>query len=305
MSEKVIETPTDRIEGTVLGQRIAAPKTYSPDILVPVPRVENRTQYGITGEEFIGYDTWNMYEVSFLLDNGFPVTLVGKLIYRSNTPFIVESKSVKLYFNSFNMEKMGPTVTDAIERFEATVRSDIAEKVGADVDDVEFRTFDFDDSLLARPPIDDIGHMDLFLLIDAEKMQFTDYSENPDILEECDDTEPLLVYTNNIRSNCKITHQPDWAVIFIEMYPNGKNVTHESLAKYLVSLRDESHFHEEVCEMVYKRLWEKFQPEDLSVAMLYTRRGGISICPQRCSNDDLLHYNLMDPKTLCEKTLHE
>ena len=308
MTSRIIETPTDKIEGTVLGQRIAAPKAYSPDILVPVPRVENRTQYDITGDEFGGYDTWNMYEVSFLLDNGLPVTAVGKLIYPSNTPYIIESKSMKLYFNSFNMHRMGKTVAEARLRFEATVRYDIAERLECSLNDVHFTTFMFEDMDAADEPVPLDWYTDLFTLVDYESMVFNDYSENPEILQEFDDTSPLEVYTNNIRSNCKITHQPDWATIFIYMQPDpetSKSITKESLAKYLISLRDESHFHEEVCEMVYKRLWEKCKPSSLHVTMLYTRRGGISICPQRFSHTHLNHTNLTRDDILCLKTLHE
>lgn len=308
MTSRIIETPTDKIEGTVLGQRIAAPKTYSPDILVPVPRVENRTQYDITGDEFVGYDTWNMYEVSFLLTNGLPVTTVGKLVYPSNTPYIIESKSMKLYFNSFNMTKMGLYPEDAIENFENTVKRDIAERIGCGTDEIGFKLFMFDQAVDAVDPVPVYWYEDLFELIDYEKMTFDDYSENPEILQEFIDVSPFEVYTNNIRSNCKITHQPDWATIFIYMQPDPdtqKSITMESLAKYLISLRDESHFHEEVCEMVYKRLWEKCKPATLSVTMLYTRRGGISICPQRVNQAYLLHENLFEPDVLCLKTLHE
>lgn len=303
MTEKVIETPTNRIEGTVLGQRIAAPKTYSPDILVPVPRSENRTQYGIEGFEFAGFDTWNMYEVSFLLNNGFPVTAVGKLIYPSWTDFIIESKSMKLYFNSFNMTHMGDTVEEAVVNFEKTVMRDLAERLTCDFHAVNFKLFFFEDQDKAVNPIEK-EHTDLFSIVDYSSLEFTAFSEDPALLKEAD-PQPFQIYTNNIRSNCKITHQPDWAVIYIDFVPNDKGVDLSSLAQYLVSLRDESHFHEEVCEMVYKRLLDVYDPEMLHVTMLYTRRGGISICPQRATHESMLSYNLMEPYLLCTKTLHE
>ena len=83
MVDIVQETKTTDAAGKLLGQRVAAPKTYTPDILVAVPRTENRDEYGITNDTFIGYDTWNCYEISFLLDNGMPLSFVGKLIYPS------------------------------------------------------------------------------------------------------------------------------------------------------------------------------------------------------------------------------
>jgi 7-cyano-7-deazaguanine reductase len=112
------------------------------------------------------------------------------------------------------------------------------------------------------------------------------------------------VGTHLLRSNCKITHQPDWgsAFIFLE---GSVQPTPESLLQYLVSLRHEDHFHEEVCELIYKRLWDSFSPSALMVACLYTRRGGLDICPVRASHTHLLPAALTDINTLSSKLLRQ
>ena len=76
----------------------------------------------------------------------------------------------------------------------------------------------------------------------------------------------------------------------------------ENLLKYIVSFRDENHFHEEICETIYTRLWSIFRPAELAVTCLYARRGGIDINPTRISHIDLLTDSLIDPDTPFSKT---
>ena len=67
-----------------------------------------------------------------------------------------------------------------------------------------------------------------------------------------------------------------------------------SLLQYIVSFRDECHFHEEICETIYKRIVDAVQPDELSVKCLYARRGGIDINPERVSHKKLLHPTLSE-----------
>ena len=128
---------------------------------------------------------------------------------------------------------------------------------------------------------------------------FSIYQEHPLYLSENITTVPgeLKVGSHLLKSNCKITSQPDWGTIYIHLKAN-RTPAPVSLLKYIVSLRNENHFHEEICEMVYQRLYELFQPEILVVTCLYTRRGGIDICPSRSSHPQYLPSHLLKPETL-------
>jgi 7-cyano-7-deazaguanine reductase len=140
---------------------------------------------------------------------------------------------------------------------------------------------------------------------DVENLRFDHFTESPEILDIAS-TEPssLKLATHLLRSNCKITHQPDWGSAFIHI---KSNVTPDlaSILKYLVSFRNENHFHEEICEMIYKRLWDKYKPEELMVTCIYTRRGGIDICPVRASDQHLFPKQLASPEQLSEKLLRQ
>jgi len=280
------------IEATHLGKQSSYPQHYDPTVLVAVPRILNREQYGISNEAlpFTGVDVWHAYEFSFLTRKGVPVVGLLKLIYPANNEFLVESKSLKLYLNSFNMDRFGETRALGISSVVEIIRKDISELLECDVlvscfdhnaqqADSDFNTF----SILEET-------------IDFDNLICTQFTENPELLESSNHSEKIKWGTHLLRSNCKITHQPDWGSLFFEM-KGEKLPTSESFLKYIVSLRNENHFHEEICEMVFKRLTDKFQPEELTVTCLYTRRGGIDICPVRTSAKKLPE-NLTNIKVL-------
>jgi 7-cyano-7-deazaguanine reductase len=120
------------------------------------------------------------------------------------------------------------------------------------------------------------------------ELSFTQYNESPDTLQfQLDDLpRAIAVRSSLLRSNCRVTNQPDWGDIYIYL-EGDKLPTHESILQYIVSLRSENHFHEEICECVYKRLFDKFAPDGLAVACFYTRRGGIDINPIRATSPEL------------------
>ena len=142
--------------------------------------------------------------------------------------------------------------------------------------------------------------------VDIEKDNFNYYNEDPNILkkENKGALENYAVKTNALRSNCRVTNQPDWGDIYVYM-KGDETVTAESFAKYVVSHRKVSHFHEEICEMVYKHLMDRFKPEELMVCCLYTRRGGIDINPVRATSDMLIPGEFMDKEFVNEKTLRQ
>ena len=289
------------IEAKVLGQQVAYPTDYCPLILVPVPRSLNRVIYDIhlPQELFIGYDTWHAYEAGFLTRKGLPVCGVLKIVYSANSPNIVESKSLKLYLNSLNMTRLGESVTEGIAQFTKIVKSDLEQLLDTRVDVTFFQRepeklyFDFQNyTLLEEDPL-------------IEQILFEEYNEAPELLTANTIGEgEIKVCSHLLRSNCKITKQPDWGSIYIHL--KASNLPdNASLLKYIVSLRNENHFHEEICEMTYKRLWDKFKPEILSVSCIYTRRGGIDICPSRANKVEYLPEFIHDPEVLTRKLMRQ
>lgn len=282
------------------------PDHVDPSLLVAIPRQLNRDQYDIKEESlpFVGYDSWNCYEVSFLLDNGFPVNCVVKITYPANSKYIVESKSLKLYLNSYNMDKMGATLTHAKNVFIQKIIRDLCEVLMCDVSVSVF----INDSDIEHPPIDEV-FLRVENMVDVDRINFPWYTENPEILHEVPNRSiiPFQVRSNSLRSNCRVTNQPDWGDVYIYMDANHVPSL-ESLLQYIVSMRKENHFHEEICECIYKRLWDKFNPSELFVACLYTRRGGIDINPVRASSSYLLgkfSYNMMTPGIRVKKTMRQ
>ena len=272
--------------------------TYAPDLLVKVPRYLNREGYGLSGEEFTGVDTWNAYEVSAITTKGQPVAGMLKIVCPSDSSHHVESKSIKLYLNSFNMTKIGETAADCITGIEARVKRDLDELLETDTT-VTFYSSEFETEPLSFSE----EFMDLGELTELDEIDFTAFKSDASQLEDGMGDE-LKVRSNLLRSNCRVTNQPDWGDVFI--YIKGENVpSAESLAKYIVSHRTVSHFHEEICEMVYAHLTERFKPEQLMVACLYTRRGGIDINPIRASHQYLIPDFFTNPLYTIRKTLRQ
>lgn len=282
-------------EYTLLGKETRYPTSYCPKILAGVPRYLNREIYDITQPDdlFTGFDSWHAYEASFITEKGLPVTGILKLVYNSRSPYIVESKSLKLYLNSFNMTPLGETIEKGITTFIQTVENDISSVVQDKVkacfycDTSGQMPFDFNDYIQLESS--------------STNVCFSVYQENPGYLQENKKAGgELKVYSHLLKSNCKVTGQPDWGSIYIHLKADQLPDTN-SLLKYIVSLRNENHFHEEICEMTFKRLTDAFSPEILAVTCLYTRRGGIDICPARANKPEYLPQHLQQPGILTQK----
>lgn len=285
-------------DGTVVKPYVT-PDEVDPELLVAVPRHLNRTGYDIKDDDlpFVGMDAWNSYEFSTLLDNGFPISGWLKFVYSSSTPNIVESKSVKLYLNSYNMARLIKS-TDDIWMIEDKIKQDLSNAVGGEVE-VFLRWGDID---TVKPIIGDFISLEHYCNID--KLQFTDYNEHAGILEVVPSIGRYERWRSySLRSNCRVTNQPDWGDVYVHI-KGDKAVTPESLLRYIVSMRKENHFHEEIAECIYKRMWDLLQPEELFVACLYTRRGGIDINPVRASDNKVLwkYTAIADVTNFCTKT---
>jgi len=289
-------------DGSVVKPYIT-PDNVDASLLVGVPRHLNRTAYGIDDNDlpFVGVDAWNGYEFSTLLTNGFPVSGWIKFTYPSDTPNIVESKSVKLYLNSYNMARLIET-TDDVYIIEDKISNDLSKAVGGVVE-VFIQWGDID---TVKPIIGDFTSLEHYCNI--QNMSFDNYNESADILEVVPSIGRYERWRSySLRSNCRVTNQPDWGDVYIHI--KGENsVTPESLLKYIVSMRKENHFHEEICECIYKRLYDLLDPEELFVSCLYTRRGGVDINPTRATDNNTLYKyggGIVDVMNFCTKTARQ
>ena len=273
--------------------------TYDPSLLVKIPRILNREGYGLTGKEFVGVDVWNAYEVSAITTKGQPVAGMLKIVCPADSENHVESKSIKLYLNSFNMTKIGDNSADCISGIEARVKRDLDELLDTDTV-VTFYSSEFEmETLSFSDDFRDLGES-----TDLDAIDFTAFKSDASQLEESEVGGELKVRSNLLRSNCRVTNQPDWGDVFI--YMNGDKLpTFASIAKYIVSHRTVSHFHEEICEMIYAHLTEAFKPDQLMVACLYTRRGGIDINPIRATHSMLIPEFYTNPNYTIRKTLRQ
>lgn len=294
------------LKNSPLGKEASTPEKYDASLLFRIPRAENRLQYGLKNDNlpFMGFDVWNCYEVSFLTNNGLPVSRMMKLVYSSDSQYLVESKSLKLYLNSFNMDRFGENVLEAVEVVSTTVSQDLSLLLETEV----FVTF-FDESKEVRKPFPSFSKVNLNHLVPVEvqeSISFTRFKESPELLRSqlTDKLHEYAFHTDLLRSNCRVTNQPDWGDLFVQL-TTKHNIDLCSIIEYLVSFRQENHFHEEVVEMIYKRFYDYFEPEKLMVAAMYTRRGGIDINPIRASHAELIDETLISSKLRVEKTLRQ
>lgn len=273
---------TEKIASTHLGKRVEMCDQYNPNLLVAVPRIDNRRHYNIDNNNlhFEGWDIWHAYEFSALTENGLPVTRLLKIKYNCTSEFIIESKSLKLYLNSYNMTRLGKNISECLNICKEKIEKDLSDKLKTNV------TVKFLDN--------DIKKIEIFQqfrnildFVDENSLKINHFKESPELLEAEDNNQKSehRVMFDSLRSNCRVTHQPDFGDVFI-YYKSKKHIKEHSLVKYLCSFRSEYHFHEECCEMIYKRLYDLLDKDDeLFVSALYTRRGGIDICPTRWSKN--------------------
>lgn len=288
---------TNQIASTLLGKKVSYSDEYNPSLLVAVPRYENRKQYNIQNDSlpFEGWDVWHAYEFSSMSENGVPVTRLMKLKYNCTSEFIIESKSLKLYLNSFNMTRYGKSIKECLEICKNIIEKDLSEKLQTEV------TVNFIEENAERVQIfNDFNN--LMDYIDESTLKIEKFKESPELIEveQSKKTEGHFLMFDSLRSNCRVTHQPDFGDVFI-YYKSSKHIKENSLVKYLSSFRSEYHFHEECCEMIYKRLYDLLDRDDeLFVCALYTRRGGIDICPTRRSKN----CNIVDVFKLTDTSIY-
>jgi len=291
-----------------LGRVTGYKSTYDPGLLVREPRINNRKHLGITDEDapFGGYDIWNAYEVSCLTDEGMPIAAIAKIVYPCKSKYIVESKSIKLYMNSFNMQKFKGNIISVLMELQDTIARDLSKLLEATVKVYVRSTKAIEDDLYYPPVFSNKDYPTLENNIDVTVIKALSYNEDPNILSAIEISEAKVqrFHSALLKSNCRVTSQPDWGDVYIH-YKGKYEINQTSLLQYIVSFRDECHFHEEICETIYMRLFRKFNPEELVVSCLYVRRGGIDINPTRASRYDLLDSSLIDEFKYFTKTVRQ
>lgn len=249
-----------------LGRHVDYPSTYDASLLFPIARANGRSEIGITAPlPFIGHDRWHAYELSWLDGRGKPHVATATISVPADTPNLVESKSLKLYLNSYNATRF-----DSYQEVRDRIARDLSAAAGGDV------TVTF-----GLPPVD---RRRPAILLDTLETDITCYGPPNAKLLAVDatrgDVEETLT-SELLKSNCPVTGQPDWARVTIAY--RGPALDHASVLRYLISFRDHCEFHEQCVERIYADLAALAQPEMLSVEARYTRRGGLDINPWRAT----------------------
>jgi 7-cyano-7-deazaguanine reductase len=259
-----------------LGKASTYTEHYDASILFPMPRADSRAELGIDSGAslpFYGVDFWNAFELSWLEPSGKPCVALAHVTVSAASPNIIESKSLKLYLNSFNQ-----TVFSSTDEVRDCLMRDLSAVAGAEVAAELVLPQQFSEQRIAS--LDG-------LCLDTLPVSIDTYTPHPDFLlahtEAQAVTETLV--THLLRSNCPVTEQPDWGSLQIAY--TGHPIDHEGLLKYIVSLRRHNGFHESCVERIFMELMRRCSPLRLSVYARYTRRGGIDINPFRASHANI------------------
>ena len=262
-----------------LGQKTEYASQYDRTLLQPVPRALNRDGLGITQNQpfTIGADIWTAYEISWLNEKGLPQVAIADIYLDYQSQNLIESKSFKLYLNSFNQSKFAD-----FNVVQQTMQRDLSECAQGDVK-VRLNPVTVYDS-------QKIDHLQGDC-IDEQDIEITSYEFNADWLKDCvsDEIVEEKLVSHLLKSNCLITNQPDWGTLHIHYV--GNKIDHEKLLRYVVSFRQHNEFHEQCVERIFCDLMYYAKPEKLTVYARYTRRGGLDINPFR-SNFENLPENL-------------
>lgn len=259
-----------------LGKPTAYPNRYQPELLVSIPRDDNRRGLGLDPENppFTGADVWNAYEISCLDQGGKPQVFTGRFVFMADAPNLVESKSLKLYLNSLNQERMATP-----NQLADTIARDLSAAAGKPVA-----------VSLANPDAMPMPDLPAGQCLDQLDIKIEHYEVSRALLDAgsgemfAEITEEVL-YTNLFRSNCPITHQPDWATVTV-CY-RGRKIPGPALLEYLVSYRLHNDYHENCIERIFCDLSAVFKPQSLTVEANFLRRGGLDINPVRTTETGL------------------
>ncbi len=277
-------------EQSPLGKASTYADCYDASLLFPIVRATKREEIGLHANApspFFGADMWTAFELSWLNLRGKPQVALAHFTIPCESPNIIESKSFKLYLNSFNNSQF-PNAEAVL----AYLRADINEAVWRGVtvqSSVGVRLIG--PELFDREPIYELDGLNL----DRLDIECNRYTPAPDLLKTLDDqgnaqgpVSEVLV-SNLLKSNCLVTGQPDWGSVQISY--TGAAIDQEGLLQYLVSFRNHNEFHEQCVERIFMDVWKRCKPLKLTVYARYTRRGGLDINPFRTSHPQALPGN--------------
>lgn len=261
-------------EITLLGKSTGYIQHYTPSLLESLPRSRGRDEINITSENlpFSGVDLWTGYELSWLNEKGKPIVAIAEFFIPATSHNLIESKSFKLYLNSFNQTLFG-TAEQVIQ----TLEKDLSFAASGDVTVKLYTDLNLTPVNLAPLPGECIDHLDI---------EIDDYAFNPDVLLNAAAGESVseTLCSNLLKSNCLVTNQPDWGSVVIKY--EGKSINRESLLHYLISFRMHNEFHEQCVERIFSDIQHYCNPDKLTVFARYTRRGGLDINPFRSNFEE-------------------
>jgi len=251
-----------------LGQQTVYVSEYDAGLLFPVQRAEARRQLKLgMSLPFQGEDCWTAYEISWLDKQGKPQMRLAEFFFDCDSLNIVESKSFKLYLNSFNQTQFC-NESEVIQ----CMQNDLSAASGKPCRIKFYHTSDSQALTIADLP---------GTCIDALDVTIEHYEPSPQLLNinesnECVDN---IIYSHLLKTNCPVTGQPDWATVFFEY--TGYEIDQASLLAYIISFRGHQDFHENCVERLFCDIQQYCQPTQLSICARYTRRGGLDINPLR------------------------
>ena len=279
MSDSTLYNQDDALKGLSLGKVTEYKCHYDQSLLQSVPRSLNRNELALEANNlpFFGVDLWNIYELSWLNKKGKPMVATGVVKVPFDSECLIESKSFKLYLNSFNQSHF-----ESVEAVQSTLIADLSACAKKPVEVRLNNTLDNINTELGSFHGINLDELDI---------EVSEYHLSPLILENISSTETITetVYSHLLKSNCLITSQPDWASI--EISYTGKRLDHEKLLKYLISFRQHNEFHEQCVERIFCDLMTHASLTSLTVYARYTRRGGLDINPMRSTERALTISN--------------
>ena len=276
-------------EQSQLGKSSAYIDQYDASLLFPIPRVGKRAEIGITtAPPFFGADMWTAFELSWLNLRGKPQVALVHFTVPCESLNIVESKSFKLYLNSFNNTRFADA--DAVK---ACLRADITEAVWRTEGEAVKAPASIGVTVVAPDQFDrEAVHQLDGLNLDRLDIECTQYTPAPELLTVTPNEQPVseVFVSNLLKSNCLVTGQPDWGSVQISY--SGDQIEQGGLLQYIVSYRNHNEFHEQCVERIFMDIWTHCKPTKLTVYARYTRRGGLDINPFRTSHPQALPRNV-------------
>ena len=272
-------------EESLLGKPAPYRDEYDASLLFPISRTPKRIEMGLHGTvPFFGADLWTAFELSWLTPRGKPQVAIAHVMVPCETPNIVESKSFKLYLNSFTNTKFASP-------------DEVRDRIRTDISEAAWRGAPAPSSvgvklllpeMFDREPVHELDGLSL----DRLDIECTDYQPRPDLLTAAFAEQPVeeVLTSNLLKSNCLVTGQPDWGSVQITY--SGPQIEQAGLLQYIVSFRNHNEFHEQCVERIFMDIWARCKPTKLTVYARYTRRGGLDINPWRTSHPGTLPPNV-------------